>query len=122
LRLFVENCATCFEYFRAMCTTKSDLRYLDYCGNVLDAGGKTGGQQGDPLERLRCGVRRLRLHQSQTKLLSAALEVLTDVKQPREETYGRRRRGRRRMAAPLWARAAVKQQISFTECFAFSVL
>ena len=117
----MENCATCFEYFRAMCTTKSDLRYLDYCGNVLDAGGKTGGQQGDPLERLRCGVRRLRLHQSQTKL-SAALEVLTDVKQPREETYGRRRRGRRRMAAPLWARAAVKQQISFTECFAFSVL
>ena len=33
-----------FEYFRAMHTTKSHLRYLDYCGNVLDAWGKTGGQ------------------------------------------------------------------------------
>ena len=26
-----------FEYFRAMRTTKSHLRYIDYCGNVLDA-------------------------------------------------------------------------------------
>ena len=34
-----------FEYFRAMRTTKSHLHYLDYCGNVLDAWGKTGGQQ-----------------------------------------------------------------------------
>ena len=30
--------------------TKSHLRYFDCCGNVLDACGKTGGQQGDPLE------------------------------------------------------------------------
>jgi hypothetical protein len=41
-----------FEYFRAMRTTKSHLHYLDSCGNVLDAWGKTGGQQGDPLEMI----------------------------------------------------------------------
>ena len=41
-----------FEYFRDMHTTKSHLRYFDYCGNVLDAWGKTGGQQGDPLEMI----------------------------------------------------------------------
>jgi hypothetical protein len=52
LRLFVENCATCLEYFRTMRTTKSHLRYFDYCGNVLDAWGKTGGQQGDHLEMI----------------------------------------------------------------------
>jgi hypothetical protein len=28
-------------------TTKSHLRYFDFCGNVLDAWGKTGEQQGD---------------------------------------------------------------------------
>ena len=39
-----------FVYFRAMRTTKSHLRYFDYLGNVLDAWGKTSGQQGDPLE------------------------------------------------------------------------
>jgi hypothetical protein len=39
-----------FEFFRTMRTTKSHLRHFDYCGNVLDAWGKTGGQQGDPLE------------------------------------------------------------------------
>ena len=37
-----------FQYFRVMRTTKSHLRYFDYLGNVLDAWGKTGGQQGDP--------------------------------------------------------------------------
>jgi hypothetical protein len=31
-------------------TTKSHLRYFDNCGNVLI--GKTGGQQGDPLEMI----------------------------------------------------------------------
>jgi hypothetical protein len=30
-----------FEYFRMMRTTKSHLLYFDYCGNVLDAWGKT---------------------------------------------------------------------------------
>jgi hypothetical protein len=52
LRLLVENCETCFEYFRAMHTTNSHLRYFDYCGNVLDASGKTCGQQGDPLKMI----------------------------------------------------------------------
>ena len=28
------------------------LRYFDFCGNVLDAWGKTGGQQGEPLEMI----------------------------------------------------------------------
>jgi hypothetical protein len=37
-----------FEYFKTLRTTKSHLRYFDFCGNVLDAWGKTGGQQGDP--------------------------------------------------------------------------
>ena len=32
-----------FEHFKAMRTTKSHLLYFDYCGNVLDAWGKTGG-------------------------------------------------------------------------------
>jgi hypothetical protein len=46
-----EELRNMFQYFRAMRTTKSHLRYFDYLGNVLDAWGKTGGQQGDPLER-----------------------------------------------------------------------
>jgi hypothetical protein len=36
------------EYFRTMRTTKSHLRYLmmiDYCGNVLDAWGKTDSKE-----------------------------------------------------------------------------
>ena len=41
-----------FEYFRAMRTTKSHLCYFDYCSKVLDTWGKTGGQQGDPLEMI----------------------------------------------------------------------
>ena len=41
-----------FQYFRTMRTTKSHLRYFDYLGKVLDAWGKTGGQQGDPLEMI----------------------------------------------------------------------
>ena len=63
-----------FSYFKALRTTKCHLRervccllvlnsvtstpqwirqrYFDFCGNVLDAWGKTGGQQGDPLEMI----------------------------------------------------------------------
>jgi hypothetical protein len=41
-----------FSYFKALGTNKSHLRYFDFCGNVLDAWGKTGGQQGDPLEMI----------------------------------------------------------------------
>ena len=61
-----EELRNMFQYFRAMRTTKSHLRYFDYdddpfivltetkfsLGNVLDAWGKTGGQQGDPLEMI----------------------------------------------------------------------
>jgi hypothetical protein len=36
-------------YKNMQATTKSHLHYFDYCGNVLDTWGKTGGQQGDPL-------------------------------------------------------------------------
>ena len=41
-----------FSYFKALRTTKSHLCYFDFCGNVLDAWGKTGGQQEDPLEMI----------------------------------------------------------------------
>jgi hypothetical protein len=41
-----------FEYFKSLRTTKTHLRYFDFCGNVLTAWGKTGGQQGDPLEMI----------------------------------------------------------------------
>jgi hypothetical protein len=41
-----------FAYSKAMRTTKPHLpvRYFNYFGNVLEAWGTTGGQQGDPLE------------------------------------------------------------------------
>ena len=41
-----------FSYFKALRTTKSHLCYFDFCGNVLDAWVKTGGQQEDPLEMI----------------------------------------------------------------------
>ena len=47
-----EELRNMFQYFKAMRTTKTHLRYFDYLGNVLDAWGKTGGQQGDPLEMI----------------------------------------------------------------------
>ena len=48
-----------------MRTTKSHLRYFDYLGNVLDAWGKTGGQQGDPLEMIMMMMRLLLFLQKQ---------------------------------------------------------
>jgi hypothetical protein len=88
-----------FEYFRAMRTTKSHLRYFVYLGNVLDAWGKTGGQQGDPLEMtVFCLIvhhlwgRTLNKHHQDAcavahaddgcikAKLSVALEVLSDIK------------------------------------------
>ena len=88
-----------FQYFRAMRTTKSHLRYFDYLGNVLDAWGKTGGQQGDPLEMIIfClsvhhiwGSTLAKHHQDACAVayaddgyikakLSVALEVLSDLK------------------------------------------
>jgi hypothetical protein len=40
------------EYFKSLRTTKAHLRYFDCCRNLLAAWGKTGGQQGDPLEMI----------------------------------------------------------------------
>ena len=44
-----------FAYSKAMRTTKPHLpvRYFNYFGNVLEAWGTTGGQQGDPLEMIK---------------------------------------------------------------------
>ena len=47
-----EELRNMFQYFKVMHTTKTHLRYFDYLGNVLDDWGKTGGQQGDPLEMI----------------------------------------------------------------------
>ena len=41
-----------FGYFRAMRSCEAKLRYFDWDGQVHIAKGKTGGQQGDPLEML----------------------------------------------------------------------
>ena len=49
LRLFVKSSATCFSIL-GPCAPRSPT--CDYLGNVLDAWGKTGGQQGDPLEMI----------------------------------------------------------------------
>ncbi len=46
LETVCEELRNMIEYFKAMRTTQSHLRYFDFCGNVLDAWGKTGGQQG----------------------------------------------------------------------------
>jgi hypothetical protein len=84
------------------------LRYFDYCGNVLDDWGKTGGEQGDPLEMI---VFCLTVHHLWTlwglakhnqvacavayaddgyikAKLSVALEVLSDIKQVLKEVDG----------------------------------
>jgi hypothetical protein len=87
-----------FEYFRTMSTTKSHLRYFDYCGNEFDALGKTGGQQGDPIEMIEFCLsvhhlwgRTLNKHHQDAcavayaddgyikAKLSVALEILSDV-------------------------------------------
>ena len=39
-----------FGYFKAMRACHAKLRYFDWDGQVHVAKGKTGGQQGDPLE------------------------------------------------------------------------
>ena len=38
-----EELRNMFQYFRAMRTKKSHLRYFGYLGNVLDVWGKTAG-------------------------------------------------------------------------------
>ena len=87
--------------------TKSHLRYFDYCGNVLDGCGKTGGQQGDPLEMIvfcltvhHLWGRTLAKHNQDAcavayaddgyfkAKLFVALEVLSDIKQVLKEDAG----------------------------------
>jgi hypothetical protein len=96
-----------FSYFKALRTTKSHLRYFDFCGNVLDAWGKTGGQQGDPLEMIAFCLsihhlwgRTLAKHYQDAcavayaddgyikAKLSVALEVLSDMKHVLREDAG----------------------------------
>ncbi len=48
----VNTLSNLFVYFKAMRTCHSKLRYFDWDGQVHLAKGKTGGQQGDPLEML----------------------------------------------------------------------
>ncbi len=48
----VDSLNNLFSYFKAMCGCHSKLRYFDWDGQVHLAKGKTGGQQGDPLEML----------------------------------------------------------------------
>ena len=48
----VNTLSNIFGYFKAMRTCHSKLRYFDWDGQVHLAKGKTGGQQGDPLEML----------------------------------------------------------------------
>jgi hypothetical protein len=48
----VDTLTHLFGYFKAMRTSHSKLRYFDWDGQVNLAKGKTGGQQGDPLEML----------------------------------------------------------------------
>jgi hypothetical protein len=47
-----DNLSNLFGYFKAMWTCETKLRYFDWDGQVHIAKGKTGGQQGDPLEML----------------------------------------------------------------------
>jgi hypothetical protein len=47
-----ENLSNLFCYFKAMRTCHAKLRYFDWDGQIHLAKGKTGGQQGDPLEML----------------------------------------------------------------------
>ena len=48
----VDSVTNLFDYFKVMCGFHSKLRYFDWDGQVHLAKGKTGGQQGDPLEML----------------------------------------------------------------------
>jgi hypothetical protein len=48
----VDTLTHLFGYFKAMRTCNAKLRHFDWDGQVHLAKGKTGGQQGDPLEML----------------------------------------------------------------------
>jgi hypothetical protein len=47
-----ENLANLFDYFKSILTCHTSLRYFDWDGQVHLTKGKTGRQQGDPLEML----------------------------------------------------------------------
>ncbi len=61
-----------FGYFKAMRTCNAKLRYFDWNGQVHLAKGKTGGQQGDPLEML---VFILTIHHLWARVLKKFLEA-----------------------------------------------
>ncbi len=63
-----ETLSNMFGYFHAMRTCHAKLRYFDWDGQVHLAKGKTGGQQGDPLEML------------EFNLTTLQSEVLADLK------------------------------------------
>ena len=48
----VDTLTNLFDYFKVMHTCHGKLRYFDWGGQVHLVKGKTGGQQGDPLEML----------------------------------------------------------------------
>ena len=48
----IDTLTSLFGYFKSMRTCHAKLRYFDWDGQVHLAKGKTGGQQGDPLEML----------------------------------------------------------------------
>jgi hypothetical protein len=48
----VDSLTILFDYFKAMRGCHSKLRYFDWDGQVHLVKGKTGGQEGDPLEML----------------------------------------------------------------------
>ena len=62
-----ETLSNMFGYFKAMRTCHAKLRYFDWDGQVHLAKGKTGGQQGDPLEML---VFNLTIHHLWGRVLS----------------------------------------------------
>ncbi len=48
----LDTLSNLFGYFKAMRTCRGKLRYFHWDGQVHLAKGKTGGQQGNPLEML----------------------------------------------------------------------
>ena len=48
----IDTLSNFFGYFEVMRTCHAKLRYFDWDGQVHLSKGKTGGQQGDPLEML----------------------------------------------------------------------
>jgi hypothetical protein len=68
----VDSLTNLFVYFKAMRTCNSKLRYFDWDGQVHLAKGKTGGQQGDPLEIL---IFNLTIHHLWVRVLAKLQEA-----------------------------------------------